>query len=167
MFALSFCFAQTNGLPLNLVGTGVHDCPFRYKSKFFPRRTVEDACPYNKWGIWFAAILFGSHRFLWTVRQLVARTPCPYNVCGGRCAAILFVRAVGFLRAANISLRFMAHLLRKYVIAPTVRNKIRSVGEASIFSRYGIRFTHWRWTNAVGRQGIKTENRGTGNRRNL
>ena len=25
--ALSFCFAQTNGLPLNPVGTGVLDCP--------------------------------------------------------------------------------------------------------------------------------------------
>ena len=37
-----------------------------------------------------------SHRFLWTVRQLVARTPCPYNVCGGRCAAICLVLAVGF-----------------------------------------------------------------------
>ena len=39
----------------------------------------------------------------------------------------------------NISLRFMAHLLRKYVIAPTVRNKIKSVGEASISSRKVVR----------------------------
>ena len=50
-----------------------------------------------------AAVLFCSHRFLWTVRQLVARTPCPYNVCGGRCAAVLFVRAVCFLRAIRES----------------------------------------------------------------
>ena len=38
--------------PPFIVGTGVLDCPFRYESKFFPRRTV---------------------------RQLVARTPCPYR----------------------------------------------------------------------------------------
>ena len=61
--ALSFGFALTNGLPLNPVGTGVLDCPFRYESKFFPRRTVRQLvartpCPYNKWGIWCAAILF-------------------------------------------------------------------------------------------------------------
>ena len=49
--------------PTHIAGTGVLDCPFRYESKFFPRRTV---------------------------RQLVARTPCPYNVYGGRCAAVLF-----------------------------------------------------------------------------
>ena len=35
------------------VGTGrpgnkLPHCPFRYESNFFPRRTVEDACPYNE-----------------------------------------------------------------------------------------------------------------------
>ena len=35
-------------------------------------------------------------------------------------------------RAANISLRFMAHLLRKYVIAPTVRNKKICRGDSRI-----------------------------------
>ena len=55
--------------PTHIVGTGVLDCPFRYESKFFPRRTV---------------------------RQLVARTPCPYNKWGIWCAAILFVLAVCF-----------------------------------------------------------------------
>ena len=44
-------------------------------------------------------------------------------------AAIVFYSHRLFLCGRfNISLRFMAHLLRKYVIAPTVRNKIKSVG---------------------------------------
>ena len=71
LFALSFGFAQTNENHLN---------PCRDRR---PRLSVVEK------------FTFESKR---TVRQLVARTPCPYNVYGGRCAAILFVLAVCFLR---------------------------------------------------------------------
>ena len=43
-------------------------------------------------------------------------------------AAIMFVCVVCFYGRFNISLRFMAHLLRKYVITPTVRREIKSAG---------------------------------------
>ena len=67
--------------PTHIVGTGVLDCPFRYESKFFPRRTVEDACPYR--GLDDFRSFVRSRRMVRTmkrtVRQLVARTPCPYR----------------------------------------------------------------------------------------
>ena len=55
--------------PTHIVGTGVLDCPFRYESKFFPRRTVEDACPYNVCGGRCAAVLFCSRRLFYAGDQ--------------------------------------------------------------------------------------------------
>ena len=71
----------------NTVGTGVLDGPFRYESNFFPRRTVEDACPYNKRGGFGASPLC----FVLTVcfRRAIRESPLRFNN-GMRFAAIVF-----------------------------------------------------------------------------
>ena len=58
--------------------------------------------------------------------------PVPTMCVGVGAPPYCFVLAVRFYGRFNISLRFMAHLLRKYVIAPTVRNKKICRGDSRI-----------------------------------